>query len=847
LRALGVGPETRVAIALERGMEMAIAVLAVLKAGGAYVPLDPAYPAARLAWMLGDSAAAVLVTRDALRSALPADGVAIVRVDGDAEAVAAEPDETPETSLSPLNLAYVVYTSGSTGRPKGVGVTHGGLANYLAWAAEAYGAGEGTGAPVHSSLSFDLTVTSLFLPLLAGTAVTLVPEAAGVDGLAEALRAGGDFTLVKLTPAHLELLARQLAPEEMAGRARTLVVGGEQLPAQAVAPWHRHAPETVVVNEYGPTETVVGCCVFRSTADTAPDAGAVPIGRPIANTAVYVLDAHGEPLPAGVPGELYVGGAGVARGYLGRPALTAARFVPDPFAAAPGARMYRTGDRVRWTAVRAGEDAGTFALRFLGRLDAQAKVRGFRVEPGEVEAALRGMAGVRDCAVVVREDAPGERRLVAYVAGDAETAALRDGLRRTLPEHLVPSAFVALERIPLTTNGKLDRAALPAPEAADGAGSIAPRTPAEEVLAAIWAEVLGAGHVGVDESFFDLGGHSLLAIRVVARVREAFGVELPVRAVFEGPTVSALAARVEAARRRALPPPPPLAPIDRSGPLPLSFGQERLWFVDRLEGGTPFYNMHEALRLAGPLDAAALERALGELVRRHETLRTALVEVDGAPVQRIAPFDGFHLPVADLSALDPAAREAEVARRAADNADRPFDLAAGPLFRAALLRLGQQEHVLLLCLHHAVGDGWSMDVLFRELAALYAAFRDGLPSPLPALPVQYADFAAWQRERLAGEVLERELAWWKERLAGAPALLELPVDHPRPAVRTFRGSHEPVELPAALARRLEALARAEGVTLYMVLLAAFQVLLGRYAGADDVVVGSPIAGRALPQ
>ncbi|HSU12938.1 non-ribosomal peptide synthetase/type I polyketide synthase [Longimicrobium sp.] len=863
LRALGVGPEARVAIALERSPEMVAAVLGVLKAGGAYVPLDPAYPAERLEFMLADSAVAVLVTQESVRPRLsipPA--VAVVSVDGE-DADLGGDDENPRCLVVPENLAYVIYTSGSTGRPKGVGVVHGGLASYAAWAVEAYGEG-GCGAPVHSSLSFDLTVTSLFVPLLTGKTVTLVPESAGVDGLGEALRAGGGFTLVKLTPAHLELLSRQLRPEEMAGRARTFVVGGEQLLAETVAPWHRHAPETAVVNEYGPTETVVGCSVFRSTPETAAETGAVAIGRPVANTALYVLDGNLNPVPAGVPGELYVGGAAVARGYLGRPALTAAAFVPDPSSAQPGARMYRTGDRVRWKESAEVRECGsaldprenertpalthsrTAVLEFLGRADDQVKIRGFRIEPGEVEAALRREPGVAECAVIAREDGPGGRALVAYVAGGADPDGLRDALRRSLPEHMVPSAIVALDRLPLTPNGKLDRRALPAPGHGAACGQVAPRTPAEQVLAGIWAEVLGVERVGAGENFFELGGHSLLAIRVVARVREAFGIELPVRALFEAPQVAALARRVEEIRDQELPPPPPLAPQPRDGRLPLSFGQERLWFVDRLEGGSPFYNMHDALRLSGALDAAALERALGEIVRRHETLRTAFVDTGDGPVQVIAPFQGYTLPVEDLSALPARKRRAKVARRVAADAELPFDLAAGPLFRAALLRLGEEEHVLLLCVHHIVSDGWSLDVLFRELGALYAAFRDGLPSPLPELPVQYADFAAWQRRRLSGPVLERQLAWWKERLAGAPALLELPTDRPRTAERSWRGSHEPVSFPPALARRLEALARGEGATLYMVLLAAFQVLLGRYAGSDDVVVGSPIAGRDVP-
>ncbi|HEX5724950.1 MAG TPA: condensation domain-containing protein, partial [Longimicrobiaceae bacterium] len=446
--------------------------------------------------------------------------------------------------------------------------------------------------------------------------------------------------------------------------------------------------------------------------------------------------------------------------------------------------------------------------------------------------------------MVAHADEAGNRRLVAYVVGDVEAGILREHLRRKLPDYMVPAAFVPLERLPLTPSGKVDRKALPAPELASAEERyVAPRTPVEEVLAEIWAEMLRLERVGVTESFFELGGHSLLATRVVSRVRQVFGVELPLRALFEGPTVAELAGRVEEMRRAGLPVLPPVVPVDRDRPLPHSFAQERLWFLERLEGGSAQYSIPAALRLGGALDAAALERALGEVVRRHEALRTVFTEVDGSPVQVIAPFGGFALPVEDLSGLSEVDREAAVRRRAGEEARRGFDLSAGPLFRAALLRLGEEDHVLLLSMHHIVSDGWSLGVLLRELSALYEAYREGRESPLAELPVQYADYAVWQREQLAGEALERQLAYWKERLAGAPELLELPADHPRPAVRTYRGASVPVELSPELLERLQALGRSEGATLYMTLLGAFQVLLGKYAGSEDVVVGSPIAGR----
>ncbi|HVH11393.1 MAG TPA: condensation domain-containing protein, partial [Longimicrobium sp.] len=560
----------------------------------------------------------------------------------------------------------------------------------------------------------------------------------------------------------------------------------------------------------------------------------LPIGRPISNTRVYVLDEGMRPTGVGVPGELYTGGDGLARGYVGRPGITAERFVPDPFAAAAGGRLYRTGDRARWRA--------DGAVEYLGRLDEQVKVRGFRIELGEIEAALR-TAGAADCVVIARED-EGGKRLVAYVVGDVEVDALRAELRRALPDYMVPSAFVPLDALPLTPNGKLDRRALPAPRfAGDEDAYAAPRKPTEEVLAGILAELLRVERIGIHDSFFELGGHSLLATRVVSRIREVLGAEVPLRAMFEGPTVAELADRVDAVRRAGRPRLPAVVPVERTGPLPLSFAQERLWFLDQLERDSAFYNIPAALRIDGALDAAALERALGEIIRRHEALRTTFPQVDGAPVQAVAPFGGFALAMEDLSSLADAERKAEVRHRARADGERPFDLAAGPLFRASLLRLSADAHVLLLCMHHIVSDGWSMDVLFGELAALYGAFAEGSESTLPDLAVQYADYAVWQREHLRGEALDAQIAYWKGQLAGAPALLELPTDHPRPAVQSFRGAQVSAAFPAELVERLEALGRREGATLYMVLLGAFQTLLGTYAGADDVVVGSPIAGR----
>jgi amino acid adenylation domain-containing protein len=839
LRANGVGHETPVGVLTDHTLDAVAPLLAVLKAGGVYLPIHPDTPADRIAYVLRDAGAALVLAQAGMHDLLPAGGPPVITLDASWNAPAGEAEDAPlENVATPGSTAYLIYTSGSTGLPKAVVVPHGAAAAHLREVAAAYGHTPADRGLVFAALAFDQSVEDILAPLAAGGSIAFRDPGLWTPAeLAERVESLGITAMNLPTPYWNHLVCDREAAARLKSALRAVIIGNEPLQPATVRAWDEVPGQAVVINGYGPTETVVTSTLLVLPEERDPTWGAsVPIGRTVGARRAYVLDGAGEPVPVGVPGELCVGGPELARGYLRRPALTAEKFLPDPFSGVPGARLYRTGDRVRWR--------GDGTLEFISRMDQQVKIRGFRVELGEIEAVLRTHDGVRECCVAAREDAPGEKRLVAYVVGEASADELRAHLRRGLPDYMVPSAFVAMDALPLTRNGKVDRRVLPAPEQ-DGAGEfVAPRTGLEKVLAGLWEEVLRRDRVGVHDNFFAVGGHSLLAMRMIGRVREVFGTDLPVRALFEGPTVAELAERVEALRGPAQPALPQLVPVARTGALPLSFGQERLWFVDRLEGGSPFYNMHEALRFTGAMDAAAMERALGEIVHRHETLRTSFVEVDGAPVQVIAPFAGFTLPIHDLSALADDAREAEVTRRATEHAARPFELAAGPLFRAELLRLAADEHVLLLCVHHIVSDGWSMDVLFHELSALYDAFRSGRRSPLQPLPLQYADYAVWQRAQLQGEALERQLAWWKERLSGAPALLELPTDRPRPAVQSYRGAHEPVEFPAALLKRLEAVARAEGATLYMVLLGAFQLLLGRYAGSDDVVVGSPIAGRA---
>ncbi|HEX7241008.1 MAG TPA: amino acid adenylation domain-containing protein, partial [Longimicrobiaceae bacterium] len=835
LRRRGVGPDARVALCAARSVEMLVGVLGTLKAGGACVPLDPAYPAGRLAFMLAESGARVLLTQARLEPLLPESGAAVVRLDADADEIARESAAPPAVEVAPENLAYVVFTSGSTGRPKGVAMPHGPLAGLLDWQESDWREPRAAATLQFTTIGFDVAFQEIFSCWSSGGRLVLVDEETRQDPAA-VLRVLEEEGVERLFLPYVAL--QQLAEEAVArGSApaalRDVVTAGEQLRStESIRAWFG-AMGIPLHNQYGPSETHV--VTSRTLAGNPAAWPLLPdIGVPVASARCYVLDARLRPVPPGVPGELYLGGGCLARGYLDRPDATAERFVPDPHAAEPGARMYRSGDRARWR--------GEGALEFLGRVDHQVKVRGFRVEPGEVEAALLGHERVREAAVVAREDAPGGKRLVAYVAprdgAELPAAELKGWLRERLPEHMVPGAYVVLERLPLTPTGKTDRRALPAPSVASGEEHAPPRTPTEEILCGIWGGVLHREVVGVEDDFFELGGHSLLATQVVSRIRAALGVEVPLRALFEAPTPAGLAARVEPLLRdRPAVQAPPLARVPRGRDFPLSFAQQRLWFIDQLEPGSPAYNLPAALRLRGRLDVPALRGSLEALVRRHESLRTVFAVRDGEPVQVIRPAGPVSLPVVELARLPGAARETEAVRLAEEEALRPFDLARGPLLRATLLRLGEDDHAALFTLHHVVSDGWSMDVLVHEVSALYAG------EPLPELPVQYADFAVWQREWLSGETLEAQLGYWRERLAGAPPVLELPVDRPRPATPDARAGSVALALPAEGWRELRELARREGATPFMALLAVWQLLLARWSGQEDVGVGSPIAGR----
>ncbi|MCW2917369.1 MAG: hypothetical protein JWN52_5437, partial [Actinomycetia bacterium] len=847
LRQLGVGPEVRVALCLERSVDLVAAILAVFKAGGAYVPIDMTLPAERLAFMLSDADVSVVVGTEASLNRLPSTAAWLVSLDGDRELITAMQGDDLPALADPDDLAYVIYTSGSTGVPKGAMVEQRGMVNHLLAKVGDLGLTADDEIAATASPCFDISVWQFFAALLVGGRTRIFADAVTHDParlMAETQRWG--ITVLEVVPSMLRAMLSETDRPELAA-LRWLMLTGEALPADLCRAWMTDYPAMPLVNAYGPTECSDDVTHHVIRVAPEPAATGVPIGRPIANTRLYVLDEQLRPVPVGASGELYVGGVGVGRGYLGRPDRTATVFVPDPFTAEPGERLYRTGDLVRIL------DQGT--LHFLGRIDHQVKLRGFRIELGEIETVVQRHPAVKDTVVILREDTRGDQRLVAYVVLQPDQERdkdwrpeLRGHCADRLPSHLLPAAFVRLDALPLTSNGKLDRRALPQVEPADLPAEAAdPARPGlEEVLATLWADVLGVETVGRHANFFAMGGHSLLAMRVTSRLPRTVKAELPVRALFDAPTVAAFARVVEQARvgdRIAA----PLARVSRDQELPLSFAQQRLWFLDRWNPGSPAYNLPLAVRLTGGLQVEALAGSLRAVVMRHESLRTTFAHEEGRPYQVIAADPAVPLPIVDLTGIGSDHRLAKAQKHAERDARRAFDLERGPLLRCALLRLAPDDHVLLLNMHHIVGDGWSTGVFLRELTELYLAASEGRAADLPVLPVQYADFAVWQRDWLAGERLDEQLDFWSRQLAGAPTFLDLPTDRPRPAVQTHHGANLGFNLPPESGAAVRDLAQKEGVTVFMVLLAAFAAVLARYSGQEEVLVGTPIAGRSRPE
>ncbi|WP_369392748.1 amino acid adenylation domain-containing protein [Streptomyces sp. CG1] len=831
----GVGPECLVAVALPRSVDLVVALLAVLKAGGAYVPVDPGYPADRIAYMLGDAAPTVLLTTGETAAVLPASDRPVLLLEDVVWQEQAAGDLSDAERLAPLSgasPAYVIYTSGSTGRPKGVAVPHAGVVNRLLWMQDRFGLGCDDRVLQKTPSGFDVSVWEFFWPLICGAGLVVARPEGHKDPryLAELIQREL-VTTVHFVPSMLAVFLQEPAAVDCRG-LRRVVCSGEALPSELAERFLTVFEGVGLHNLYGPTEASVDVTWWDCrVGDTV-----VPIGRPLWNTRVYALDAFLRPVPVGVVGELYLAGRQLARGYLNRAGLTAERFVADPFGV-PGSRMYRTGDLVRWRA--------DGSLEYLGRADDQVKVRGFRIELGEIEAVLAGDPLVGQVAVVVREDRPGDKRLVAYVTADSVVApdvvVLRERAVERLPEYMVPSAFVVLDVLPLTPNGKLDRKALPAPEFVEAGAGRAPRTPEEEALCGVFAEVLGLEKVSIDDNFFELGGHSLLATRVISRVRSVLGVELAIRTLFEVPTVAGLADRLGGDTGSV--PRVALRPVVRPQRVPVSFAQRRLWFLGRLEGPSATYNIPFVVRLSGGLDVEALRAAFGDVVGRHESLRTVFPEVDGEPYQRVLePAEAASV----LSVVDSSAEA--VASDVASASRWVFDLTSELPVRAWLFRVAPEEHVLLAVVHHIAGDGWSMGPLARDVAAAYAARRAGQAPDWEELPVQYADYTLWQREVLGseeepGSVISRQLEYWKQALAGLPDQLELPFDRPRQPVSSYQGATVGVRISPVVHQRLAALARTRQASVFMAVQAGIAALLNRLGAGTDIPIGSPIAGR----
>ena len=839
LRSQGVGPEVRVAIRMQRSPEMIAGLLGILKAGGAYVPLDPANPDERAQFILQDSGAALLLTKEPLHEARLVSRVPVISLDTDWEQISRAGESNPPNAATAVNAAHVIYTSGSTGRPKGVISAHRASVNRFAWMWRTYPFTADEVCCQKTALSFVDSIWEIFGPLLQGVPLVILDDDAVRDpSRFVAALSGAKVTRLVLVPSLLRVMVESDdALAERLPNLRFCVCSGESLAVELAAAFREKLPHTKLINLYGSSEMAADVTCYEVTDTSALNS--IPIGKPIANTQIYLLDTHLQPVPYGVSGEIYVGGEGLARGYLNQPALTQEKFVSNPFNGGQ-TRLFRTGDLGRYLA-----DGN---IEFHGRRDHQVKVRGVRIELGEIESVIKTNPAIRQAVVVPVDDAQGGKRLVVYLVAEVnplELNELRSFLRRKLPEYMVPSAFVMLESLPLNASGKIDRLALPAPHQQPASADIVPpRTPIEDLLATIWAETLKRDRVGVNEDFFSLGGHSLLVARIVARVNETLHVELPMRTLFEASTVGALATEVEKLRPTVTGPASnPLVRIPRDSPLPLSFAQERLWFFDQLEPDSGAYNIPRALRLRGQLDKDALQQSFKRLIERHEVLRTSFINDNGKPALSIQESAALELKQLDLQHLPEANREEESQTIAAGEVKRPFDLEQAPLLRAVLVQLDEDDHLLLLTIHHIISDGWSIGILLSELASVYNALVGNRNLAFPDLPVQYVDFASWQRRSFSDESLKRQIDYWIDRLSGAPATINLPLDRPRPAERSFRGATHPLKFTKEISEALRGLGREKRATLFMTLLAAFQTLLASVTGDEDILVGSPILGR----
>ncbi len=821
LQSQGVGAETKVGICLERSSEMLIGLLAILKAGATYIPLDPAYPQQRLELILSDARISILLTDISNINLNNIKVKTLVCLTQDRENIAAQSTQNPITKVNSNNLAYIIYTSGSTGKPKGVEIAHHAVVNLLTSMQQKPGLTQEDALLAVTTISFDIAALELYLPLITGAKLILATKQITGDGkLLSELIETEQVTVMQATPATWRML---LAAGWKGSSNLKILCGGEALTNDLAR--QLLISGSSLWNLYGPTETTIWSSIYQ-VETTQLETNTIPIGKPINNTQIYLYDEYQQPVPIGVVGEIYIGGSGIARGYLNREQLTSDKFIHHQ----SGKLLYKTGDLGRYL-----EDG---SIEYIGRIDNQVKIRGFRIELGEIEAVLSQHPQVNQAVVICSEEL-----LVAYIVSNQEIADIRDFVAQKLPSYMVPNIFVNIDALPLTPNGKVDRKALPAPQQTIAKTNINPRNPIEQILVNIWSEILNIEKVSIEDNFFELGGHSLLATQVISRVRSDLNIEVPLRQLFATPTVADLAEFIQQSQQDAQPIVPPLLPVSRDRQLPISFAQERLWILDQLEGESPFYNIPAAISLVGQLNVSALQQSFQEIINRHEVLRTNFTNVDGQPVQIIHPHLEVKLPVIDLRSRCLDERTQETQRLATEQVQVAFDLTRDCLIRGCLLQLDDTEYLLLLTMHHIISDAWSLGVMTRELATLYNAFRNGQSSPLLPLEIQYADFALWQRQWFQGDVLQQQLDFWKQQLGTNLPVLQLPTSHPKEKIPINKLAEHTFLIPGDLAESIYSLNRQEGVTLFMTLLAAFNILLQRYSNQDDIVVGTDVANR----